>query len=312
MRTRPITRIHVFPDTLLLGRSLARALGVGASTVVLHRFPDGESLVRTRLPAGHHAILVRSLHDPNARLLETVLAADGLRRAGAARVTLVAPYLPYMRQDRVFVPGQPISQRVIGAWLGQSFDAVVTVEPHLHRIRRLAEVMPTRAEAVSAAPAIAGWLRREGRAVLLVGPDEESLPWVRAIAALAGCPFVVGRKRRLGDHAVRIELPPIPAAARAVLIDDIASSGQTLAEAARALRGRGVRIVDAVVVHAIFAPGAVTRLRRARIRQIVSCDTIPHATNGIRITPVLAPVVDRLVARPPGLGGTARTGRRER
>jgi ribose-phosphate pyrophosphokinase len=55
-----------------------------------------------------------------------LLAADALRRAGAPRVLLVAPYLPYMRQDAVFRPGEPISQRVIGALLGQTFDGVLT------------------------------------------------------------------------------------------------------------------------------------------------------------------------------------------
>ena len=106
-------RLHVFADTMRFGRALARASGRTYTAVRVHRFPDGESLVRVAPPT-RHAILVRSLHEPNAKLVEVLLAADALRRAGARRVTLVSPYLPYMRQDAVFAPGEPISQRVIG------------------------------------------------------------------------------------------------------------------------------------------------------------------------------------------------------
>jgi ribose-phosphate pyrophosphokinase len=281
-------RLHVFPDSARLGIQVARDAGLGVARVVVHRFPDGESLVRVRPPSGRHAILVRSLHDPNAKLVETMLAADALRRAGARRVTLIAPYLPYMRQDAVFAPGQPISQRVIGACLGQAFDAVLTLEAHLHRTRRLTDVVPGRGRSLSAAPALARWIRRAAPGCLVVGPDEESEPCIRAIARAAGTPWVVGRKQRLSDHRVHIRFPPLPATLRAVVVDDIASSGGTIAMAARALHRRGVAAVDALVVHAIFAPGALTRIRRAGVRRVLSCDTVPHRTNAIRTAPVLA------------------------
>jgi ribose-phosphate pyrophosphokinase len=108
----------------------------------VHRFPDRESLVRVWGQAGAPAIVMRSLDDPNAKLVEVLLAADALRRAGASRVTLVAPYLAYKRQDRVFQAGEPISQRVVGELLARAFVRGVTVEAHLHRVASLAEVVP--------------------------------------------------------------------------------------------------------------------------------------------------------------------------
>lgn len=245
--------------------------------------------MRVAVPVARHAVLVRSLHDPNAKLVETALAADALRRAGARRVTLVAPYLPYMRQDAVFRPGEPLSQRAIGHWLGLTYDAVLTVEAHLHRIVRLDEVIPCAARSLPAAPAITQWVRRWRPTSVLVGPDDESAPWVRAIAAATGSPWLVGRKRRLRDRLVRVDVPAVPPAyRRAVVIDDIASSGATLAATARALRRAGVRRVDAIVVHAIFGPGAIHRIRRAGVRRLVSCDTVPHATNAIACAGVVA------------------------
>jgi len=73
-----------------------------------------------------------------------------------------------------------------------------------------------------------------------------------------------------------------------VIVDDRASSGVTLAAAARALRRQGIPTVDALVVHAIFAPGALARIHAAGVRQVVSCDTVPHLTNGMRTAPLVA------------------------
>jgi len=150
------SRIHAFADTARFAQQLGRAVGASVARVRVHRFPDGESLVRIRPPAGDCAVLVRSLHDPNVKLVETLLAADALRRAGARRVILVAPYLPYMRQDTVFTPGEPISQRVIGGCLGHAFDCVLSIEAHLHRVRHLHDVVPCQARSLSAARAPAG------------------------------------------------------------------------------------------------------------------------------------------------------------
>jgi ribose-phosphate pyrophosphokinase len=286
MRAPTLPLIHFFEDSKRFGRHLAGALGVHAAPVALHQFPDGESLVRVASPAPRHAVLVRSLHDPNRKLIETVLAADALRRAGARRVTLVAPYLPYMRQDEVFRPGEPLSQQVIGKVLESAFDRVLTVEAHLHRVRHLSQVMPGRS--LSAAPALAAWVRRHASGCVIVGPDAESAPWVRAIARRARSRWIVATKERLGDRRVRVTLPPLPECRRAVLVDDVASSGATLAMAARALRRAGATHVDAIVVHAIFAAGALRRIKRAGVDRLLSCDTIPHFTNAIHCAAIVA------------------------
>jgi ribose-phosphate pyrophosphokinase len=245
---------------------------------------------------GTQAFLLRSLHNPNVKLIETLLAADALRRAGAECVILIAPYLPYMRQDTVFTLGEPVSQKVIADCLGRVFDHVITIEPHLHRTRQLSDVFPCSAIALSAAPILAGWIQRTGCRSLVVGPDEESEPWIRAIADTAQLPWIVGKKERLGDQRVRMQFPSPPTCSRAVIVDDIASSGGTLAVAARTLHRAGVPTVDAAVVHAIFAAGALGRIRTAGIRKIVSCDTIPHPTNAIRALPLLVSAIKELLS----------------
>lgn len=281
--------LHAFDDAGALAESIARALGDAARlrAVELHHFPDRESLVRVR-GGGPLAAVVRSLADPNARLVEVLLAADALRRSGAREVWLVAPYLGYMRQDRAFRDGEAVSQQVVARLLSGAFDRLWTVEAHLHRIDRLSQVFTIPAMSLSAAAPVAERYRGRGRGWRIVGPDEESEPWVRAVAERAGLPYSVGRKRRTGDDAVRVELPPLEDTTHAVVVDDIASSGGTLAETARALHARGVRHCEAVVVHALFDEGAEARIHAAGIDEIVSTDTLPHATNGIGVGRLLA------------------------
>jgi ribose-phosphate pyrophosphokinase len=280
--------LHAFPDALPQARALAALLGWPVAEVALRHFPDGESSLRVAAPASTTAVLVRSLRDPNAKLVEVLLAADALRRAGAERLTLVAPYLAYMRQDTLFAPGEALSQRVIAKWLGDAFDRVLCIEAHLHRTRSLAEIFPCPAQSLSAAPALAAWLRHSD-ATLLVGPDEESEPWLAELSRLTGLPACVATKRRHGDREVEISLPArLPSAASAVLVDDIVSSGGTLAAAARALATAGVARVEALVVHAVFAPGALESLAAAGIARVVSSDTIPHPTNQVAVAPLLA------------------------
>lgn len=280
--------VIAFADSRAFAGRLARAIRAPLRLLREHRFPDGESLVRVDPRAARHVVVVRTLDRPDPKLFEVMLAADALRRAGARQVTLVAPYLPYMRQDKVFEPGEPVSQRVLGAMLAQAFDRVLTIEAHLHRVRTLREAIPCRARSISAAPALARWMRTHAREALVVGPDAESAPWVRQIGRAAGLKWTVGRKERLGDRTVRVHLEGLPAARRAVVIDDIASSGATLASAAKALLKHGIAEIDAIVVHAIFAPGAQQLIRRAGVRRMLSCDTIAHPTNAIRCAPLIA------------------------
>ena len=286
MRPEPDTALYALPGMRPFAERVAAAANLPLYRVARHTFPDGELLPRVPTPAALNALLVHGLYQPNAKILEASLVADALRRAGAKRVILIAPYLPYMRQDQVFHPGEPLSQKVFGRILRLGFDRVLTVEPHLHRVHRLSEVVPGRA--ISAAPAIARWLEVHLPDAWIVGPDAESERWVRPIAQLLARPWMVGEKERQSDLRVRLRFPPLPPGSKVALVDDIASSGGTFAAAARKLRQAGAQRIAAIVVHAIFAPGSLSRLRSSGIARVVSCDTVPHPTNRISCVPEIA------------------------
>lgn len=279
-----------FPGYRRPARRLAAAVHQDYADIHVHSFPDGESLIRLPEELPQHVILCCNLADANRSLIEFELAAATALRLGAERLTLVAPYLCYMRQDVAFNPGEAISQQIVGELLARRLDTLITVDPHLHRTARLEDAVPVRhAVAVSAAPVMAGWLAGRAPDPLIVGPDEESMQWVSRIAAPGGHDFCIASKRRFGDREVRIELPDRDFGGRdVVLVDDVASTGQTLAETARQLGDRNARSISVLVSHALFVDDAVERLHAAGVGEICSTDSVPHGSNCLRLDGLLA------------------------
>jgi len=270
---------------------LAEALGVSFGEIDVHRFPDGESRV-TVAPPATVTILYCPLDRPNEKLVDLALAVEALRRGGAERLILVAPYLCYMRQDKVFHEGEAISQRAICGWLGSLFDRIVTVDAHLHRVTDIRDVFPGRdAQNLTAAEAIAAFAREQGfsTSALVVGPDAESIQWVSRIARSLGAEAIAGEKTRLGDRDVRIVFPVTTIEGRSVLVvDDIVSSGGTVAVAVESLKRAGAADIVVAVTHALFGQNIEARIRAAGARAVWSSTSVPHPTNAVSLAALLA------------------------
>jgi ribose-phosphate pyrophosphokinase len=282
--------ICAFDDDLVAAQSLARALGLPLHEVSLHRFPDGEGLPLAPLGAFDRLIVYRSLDRPDAKLLPLLLLADAARRTGVGKLVLVAPYMPYLRQDAVFAAGQPVSRDVVGRLLGDAFDMVLTVQPHLHRTHHLAAVFaPAQIQAISAADTLAHAIGAEGDPII-VGPDAESRPWAQSIAARLGAPHLVLAKMRLGDRQVRIQVPADADLTdrRVVLIDDICSTGNTLRVAVQVLLAAGAARVEIVVVHALIGESDLEGLLAEGVAKFTSTDSCAHPTNRISLADLLA------------------------
>lgn len=286
--------LHFFARNAAEARRLAAALGIASAEIAVRRFPDGESLVRVEASAPA-ALIYCSLDDPNARLVELLLAASALRDRGVRRLVLVAPYLAYMRQDIAFAPGEAVSQRTIGSLLAQAFDGLVTVDPHLHRTPRLEDVVPGIAAVnVPAAPTIVGALAALPNAArILVGPDEESRPWVEAVAAPLGLEAIVATKVRHGDREVAIELPEIERVRgrEVIMVDDLVSSGATLMTCAALLRRAGARSIGAVATHCLAGAADLAALAASGIAPVLATDTVPGTAASIPMAAALADAI---------------------
>jgi ribose-phosphate pyrophosphokinase len=282
-------------ESAFAGR-LAEALGRPLALVEQHRFPDGETRLRLPPVLPAHTALLRGLQQPDAKLGPLLLAAAGARELGARHLTLVSPYLAYMRQDMAFTPGELVSQRLLGRMLATFFDALITVDPHLHRVASLEEVVPgRRGVALSAAPLLGALAARQLGGALLLAPDEEAAQWVRAAAAAQGLDHAVCRKQRHGDREVEVALPDADVAGRAVvLLDDVASTGRTLIAAARGALARGATSVDVAVTHALFVGDALAAVHAAGVRQVWSSDSVPHASNAVSVVPLIAAAIAAL------------------
>ncbi len=294
------TAIFAFAECVTQAQALARELAVPLRPIECRAFPDRESLVRVPVdaPPVTRAILFRSLHEPNAKLVEILLAAAALRANGARRVMLLAPYLGYMRQDMAFRRGEAVSQRVIGRLIADHFDGLVTVDPHLHRTASLDEVAPSiAAMAVPAAPALVTALRRDfDPGTMMVGPDREALPWVRKIAEPLGAAMLIGEKCRSGDRDVALALPGIERVRGrpAIIVDDLVSSGSTLVGSAAMLHAAGATRVEAIVTHCLADAVDLARLHGAGIDRIRASDSVPGPAATIPLAAILADAIRTL------------------
>lgn len=285
------------PGAEAAAAGLAGHLKASLVNVESRRLPDGETYLRLAGDVQHaDVVVVASLRDPDPQALGLWYLADTTRELGARSVGLVAPYLPYMRQDRRFHDGEAITSRTFADFISQRFDWLVTVDPHLHRIASLEEIYRVPVRTVASASAIARWVGGQVKNPVIVGPDSESEQWARDVAGRIGCPAIVLEKHRLGDRSVEISVPDAAAYRdrTPVLIDDIISSARTMAVAVRQVRSAFGAAPVCVGVHAVFAPDALQVLQQAGAERIVTCNTLPHETNAIDVLADVAEAVHAL------------------
>ena len=296
---RPV--LIALPDNEQRTEQLATALEAEQVGLDYRRFPDGESYLRIdEALTGRDVVLVATLDRPDDKIPRLLFAADLARDRGASRVLLVAPYLPYMRQDHRFHPGEALTSVSFAKRISDSFDGLVTVDPHLHRYPTLNAVYSIPGRVVSAAPAVADWILASVEQAVVVGPDEESEQWARAVAEPRGLPWRVMTKERFGDHDVRITAPDLTGLEghNPVLVDDILSSGATLADAARVLVEAGLPVPACAVVHGLFGDRARDHLAGAGIRTVVCTDTVDAPESKIELATRIAPELEALLAAP--------------
>lgn len=274
-----------------LTASLATALDAEPAQMTVRRFPDGETYVRFESSVKERdVVILADLSHPDDKVIPLLWVAATARDLGATRVGLVAPYLPYMRQDARFQPGEGITSRYFAGLLSAHVDWLVTVDPHLHRYRSLGELYSIPTRVVGAAPLLAQWVGEHVRAPLLVGPDAESEQWVGAVAAAVGAPAVVLTKTRLNDREVRLSIPDVDQwrDRTPVLVDDVISTGGTMIETVRSMVARGLPGPMCLAVHGLFVEGAHDELIAAGCRRVVTCNTVPNPASEIDTTALLA------------------------
>lgn len=277
--------IFAFPEQ----KELAASLG-NAGTWEWRHFPDGESYVRVLSEVRNKNVTILcSLNRPDEKFLPLLFLARTLRELGAAKITLIAPYLGYMRQDTQFKDGEAVTADIFASLLSPHMDVLVTIDPHLHRHHRMSEIYHCESKIISASPLMAEWIKHNIESALLIGPDSESEQWVKEVAATVSAPYVILEKTRRGDCDVEITLPDISIYRdrTPVLVDDIISTAGTMIKTTALLRKQGFKDIVCMATHGIFASDAYAALQKAGAGRIITANTIPHTSNALDIAALL-------------------------
>ena len=259
----------------ILGTSLARALKTEVVEVTYSRFPDGEQYLITG-ELDDETIIVGSIVDNDAlvQLLLTIDACD------CSKNRLVLPYMGYARQDKRFCRGEPVSARAVAQAISRGVSEIITVNIHEKEVLRYFGVP---ARNISLAHDIGSYIRTlQLDNPLILAPDEGALVFASQVASVGGWDFDHLEKNRISGVEVKMAPKQLCAASRSVVIvDDIISTGGTIATASGMLYNQGAKDVFAVCVHGVLTGGAYVRLMAAGIRDVICSDTIERGCSKI-------------------------------
>ncbi len=286
--------IFILPGNERLGESILKATDSEEGKFSCRHFPDGETHIRVLNEVKNKkAFLLCSLNHPDDKIMPLFFLSKTLKSLGAESVCLIAPYLSYLRQDKVFNPGEGITSHYFASLISGFADSLITIDPHLHRIHSLSEIYSIPCQVIHASSLISSYIGKNIENPVLIGPDSESEQWVSEIAKKTDTPYLILEKTRLGDHEVRITVPQVEKYKNhtPVLVDDIISTAQTMIETILHLKKSGMRAPVCIGTHAIFADNSMEKLIDVGVKKIVTCNTIPHISNKIDVLPLIIPLI---------------------
>jgi ribose-phosphate pyrophosphokinase len=280
-----------------LAAALAHELDVPLLTGEVGAFADGETRVHVSQDVRDAAVFIvqPTCLPVNEHLMVLALLADAVRAAGAARVTAIVPYFGYARQEQRSRPGDPRSAQVVGRLLDcVGLDHLVTLDLHAPALESALPMPATLLHAEEVfLPRVKSWGLRN---LVVVAPDAGGLKRAQRYAlALDASLAVIAKERPRPDTTATLQVLGEVKGRVCLIVDDMASTGRTMAGAADALRQAGAKEVRAIFTHAVMAPGAVDRLFAARFASVLTSDSIPvSAAPWLEVVPI-APMLARTV-----------------
>ncbi len=283
--------------------SLAKSLGEEINVLIEKKFPDGEQYVRLPKVPEHHepVILVQTFAPPQDNaVVKTIFAIDALKEKGIEDISLVVPYLAYSRQDKEFLPNEAVSIRALLRVLkSMGLTRLFTIEIHKKdSLRYFGES----AYSISPYEYMVKNIKLNNNNVVILAPDVGALDRAKRLASAMGTEFdyLVKRRDRVTGK-ITIEPKNIDVKDKDVIIvDDIISTGGTVAEASKLLLSQGASSIRVIVAHALMVGNALEKLKKSHISKIYACNTLPKIDDPlieyIDVAPLVAEEIKRWIS----------------
>ncbi len=293
--------VIVGPASQALGIELARVLAIPSIQTEFKTFPDGENYLRLDIADESvikevDAIILQSCGPgrgtdatQNVRIFQLIMMIDIVKRLGAARIQVVAPYLAYGRQDKIFRPGECKFAEVILQMLERAGATdLYTVDQHAPEIFNAVNIPVTNVDPM---PALADYCQQfDLQKVVVVSPDKGAVERSKAFARHFGenTPVeVFSKERDVKTGEIQMTGSMEVQGSDVIIADDIISTGGTIMAATRELRAMGASTVTAACTHGLFAKGALPRLKEVCDR-VVSANTLEGAASEVSVAPQVA------------------------
>jgi ribose-phosphate pyrophosphokinase len=262
-----------------LSQDIARSLQIPLGRAFVGRFSDGECNIELiENVRGRDVFIVQSTCPPaNDSMMELLVMVDAARRASAARITAVVPYFGYSRQDRrPRATRSAITAKLVANMLSSAgVNRLLTIDLHSDQIQGFFDIP---VDNVYASPVLLGdaW-KQAYQDVIVVSPDVGGVARARAFAKRlddAELAIIDKRRPRPNESKVMNIIGEVEGRT-CMLVDDMVDTAGTLCTAAQALKDQGAQKVVAYITHAVLSGGAVERIAKSALDELVVTDTIP-------------------------------------
>jgi ribose-phosphate pyrophosphokinase len=271
-----------------LAEKLAVSLNSSIVDISIKRFPDNELYIRINQDLTNENIIIVQSTYPDDKIIELLILQNSVREAGAENITTIIPYYGYSRQDKRFNKGEPISAEVLAHHIQLETDKIITIDPHKDHILDFFSIP---AQCVSAIPEIAKCLQ-EKAVDMLLAPDKGALERTKEAADIIQCDCDYLEKIRIDGNTVKMKPKNLDVKDKSVaIIDDIISTGGTMAKAIHELKKQEAEKIFAACTHGLFIGNAINKLQRAGCDEIIATDTVPNKFSKVSAAPSLIQII---------------------
>ncbi len=261
----------------LLGKEIAKKAKAKLGNLKIEKFPDGESYCRFDEDiAGKKVFIIQSVCPPvSENLVELLLILDAAKRMKPKKLIVIIPYYGYARQDRIVKKGEPVSAQLVARAIKLAgADGVIALDLHSKAVEKFLKPK----KHLKALPTIAAYFRKKKiKKLVVVAPDYGALKNAKKQAKVLKAKTAVIKKKRLSGKKVKMEgIEGNVHGKNCVIIDDIISTGGTMAQAIRLLKKHGAENVYAAATHGLFVGPCIKRLNAAKPKEIIVTNSIPQ------------------------------------